>query len=240
MNEPSHFVGQIGESDLATLGLYRSKDGWEIAVDESGIYWLRIPANKDNESTFAKLPLIHRWTLQGELLFRRKHQLPDRVLPICPWKPLSEGLPFQKSTLCLPACPPAPLPLTLIHSSMEMEPLALLTESDRALRWAEQAFAPRLKPLQFSVCENSEVLFLGTPLPPIEGTAYYELGRLLIPSGWSLPDYLHHLDMEEAFALRDDERVLLRHDHSADRILREQLLPCTRANLRTSLTPSYA
>jgi len=79
MNEPSHFVGQIGESDLATLGLYRSKDGWEIAVDESGIYWLRIPANKDNESTFAKLPLIHRWTLQGELLFRRKHQLPDRV-----------------------------------------------------------------------------------------------------------------------------------------------------------------
>ena len=236
----SHLVGQIGSSDLPALGPFRSLAGWELAEDEAGGHWLRIPITEENEKSFAQLPLLHRWTLRGNLLYRKAHQLPERAQPQSLWKPLSESLPFQKIPASLPACPPFPLPLTLVSSSVEVPPVALLTESDFALRWGEQSFAPRLEKLRFSVCENSEVIFLGSPLPPVEGTALYQLGRLLIPNGLALPDYLHHRDVEEAFALRDDEQVLLRPDGSGDRLLEEQLLPCTRAHLRASLAFSHA
>ncbi|WP_411844686.1 hypothetical protein AAFN60_11695 [Roseibacillus persicicus] len=240
MTSPPQLVGLLAGKELPALGRYRAEQGWTVNAADEKHFWLRIPFTEKNRKAFEKLPLLHRWELREDLLYRRNHQLPEQSLPEGEWKPLCDALPFPRPATGLPACPPAPIIVQLVPSPLEQEPIALLTEGERAGKWSESAFLPRLKKLQFSVCETTEVLFLGFPLPPLEGTALYQIGRLLLPCGWALPDFIHPLDYEEAFSLRADELLLLRPDHTADRLLKEQLLPATRAYLRASLSTANA
>jgi len=230
MPDYSHLVGLLAEQDLSALALFRDRD-WLLARSAEG-FFVQIPAEEE-KSAFDSLPFTNRWLQKENLLFPFHAHLPERALPSESWQPLATVLPFQKPPSALLGLSPSCLSVTLEISSTYHPSTAVLTSQKAAQFWLEKAFSFRLAPLRFAFSESQELLILGSPLPPLTGILLYQIGKLLIPSGLGLPAYLHHLDLEEALHLREDQIALLGKD-SAEVILEEQFLPATRANFRTS------
>ena len=111
---------------------------------------------------------------------------------------------------------------------------ALLCRGEIFAAWAETAFAPRLECLRFACCDDGRTFVAGHPLPAIPGAGFHRLGRLWLPCGWRLPDHAWPELLEEVLGLGANRMTILHPDGSHEELDEENLVPATRAAVRTT------
>ena len=236
MTALGHRVGRIHARDLGALAAYRGLPGWSLRPDTNGISWLKVPTG--DEENFRKLPLLGRWTSDASgKLTREGKSVPEALLPDDGWQPLATMLPVAPPPRGAPGMPPPAVGFRLETDDAGHPAAALLCRREDFAAWASTAFAPRIECLRFACCEDGRAFVVGTPLPSLPGAGFHCIGRLWLPCGWRLPDHTWPELLEETLGLGRNRMCLLHPDGSHEELDEENLIPATRAAVR-STTPA--
>lgn len=234
MSDVLHLVGRMAAGDLVSLTGYRQRPGWALREDGGQVFLIRVPA-ADGED-FRKLPLLARWSADAEgRLTREGRRIPEAVLPVDGWLQPASLLPVGAPMKGLPGMSPAPVRFQLLQGGAERPAEALLCRGEDFLRWVGTAFSRRLDGLHFAASADGRVFVTGTPLPPVPGTGYHACGKLWIPSGHTLPDWIWSGLVEDVLDLGNNRVALLHADGSHEDIAVENLIPATRASVRNTM-----
>lgn len=225
------FIALVKSNDLASLAPHRHRDGWKVAVHGDGTCFLKLPQSAENEEYFAHLPCLKRWTLDDRnRLTPPGKELPDALLPELAWLPLASLLPITSTEIRENEPFFGHLGFSLIESSKEMDPSALLLPFHSFSTWAENAPFPRLSKIKYALCNSGQALITGPPLPPLAGQTFYRNHKLLIPSGYALPSFIRAEDLTRG----NDQILLIDPDNTVHTIGSELFLPATRSSIRTT------
>lgn len=233
MNSLEHRVGRIATADLGALAVFRGHVGWALCPDDADQWWLRVPAT--DEDHFRKLPLLGRWSPDDAgLLVRDGRRVPEAPLPRDGWQSLVALLPLSPPQRNVPGMPPPAVGFGLERDVAEHAAAALLGSFADFAAWADTAITPRLAGLKFACAADGRVFIAGHPLPPIPGAAFHRQGRLWLPCGWRLPDHAWPDLLEEVLKLGRNRLALFHPDGSHEELDEENLVPATRAAVRTT------
>lgn len=226
-------VGKLAAGDLGALAAFRAHAGWLLREEDGGVFWLRVPAEDEDE--FRKLPLLGRWNLvDGGKIVREGHRVPEALLPADGWKPLAVFLPVMPPPRGGPGMPPVPVGFELVADDAGTPADALLCRWGAFVGWVETAFAPRLERLHYACSEDGRAFVCGDPLPAIPGGGFYRAGRLWLPCGQRLPDHAWPELLEEVLRLGRNRMAILHADGSHEELDEENLIPASRAAVRTT------
>ncbi|RZK53909.1 MAG: hypothetical protein EOO59_11950 [Hymenobacter sp.] len=175
----------LAEAQRAALGTVRDQPGLRVAAD-AGQLWLRgLPAAGPLPLALHQLPARAAYSADAAgRLFPDGRPTPTGRLPLLAWQPILEFVPLELPTAALPGQLPAPVPVRLVPSAQSRPGAALLTTLAAWQAYAETAPAVRLAGLRFAASSRSQVLLLGTPLPPLPGQEYWLANGLLLPAGF--------------------------------------------------------
>lgn len=233
MSNRAYRVGRIAATDLGALASWRGLAGWELAADGAERFWLRVPI--DDEEIFRKLPLLGRWVSDADgRLVREGLRVPEAVLPEEGWMSVSKILAVLPPSRGAPAMPPPAVGFRLEADIGGHPAAALLCRGDVFSAWADTAFAPRLECLRFAWCEDGRAFVAGLPQPAIPGAGFHRIGRLWLPCGYRLPDHVWPELLEELLGLGRNRMTLLHPDGTHEELDEENLVPATRAAVRSS------
>jgi hypothetical protein len=226
-------IGRIATTDLGVLAAYRDRTGWAIRDEGDGFHWLRVPAT--DEDLFRKLPLSGRWSLDSDHRLTRDGRLvAEALLPTDGWQSLAAVITITPPLRGAPGMPPLAVSFHLVADAEMQAAGALLCRLEDFTTWAESALAPRFSCLRFAAAVDGRVFVAGRPLPSIAGASYYRSGRLWLPCGWSLPDHTWPDLLESVLKLGRNRLTLLYPDGSHEELDEENLVPATRAAVRTT------
>jgi len=235
VNARTYRVGRLSASDLGALAPHRARTDWALCPDGTAHFWLRVP--ESDETLFQKIPLTRRWTsLRDHTLIRDGHRVAEATLPQVGWQPLPIYITLDLPQRGSPGMPPPPMALALIKDSNDRPADALICDGVTFATWAETAFSLRLECLHFACCADRRAFVQGCPLPAIPGTACYQEGQLWLPCGYRLPDHLWPELLADVLALGNNRMTLLHPDGSHEKLDSENLIPATRASVRSSIS----
>ena len=232
-------VGRIATADLGTLAAHRALPGWSMRSDGPAEFWLRVPM--EDEEIFRKLPLSGRWAAGDDrLLVRDGRFVPEAVLPSDGWVSPATIVSVTPPARGGAGMPPPAIAFQLEPVDADHPARALICQARAFAEWAETAFAPRLDRLRFAVCEDGRAFITGHPLPAMAGSTFYQLGRLWLPCGYGLPDYAWPELIEESQGLGRNRMAIFQRDGSFEEVDEENLVPVTRAAVRTTISGTAA
>lgn len=225
------FVVLVKSGDLASLALHRHRDGWEIALHIDDTCFLKVPQNPQNDSILIHLPCLKRWVLDDhDRLIPLGKKLPEILLPTLAWLSLANLLPLTTTHVRENEPFFGHLGFTLVAATHHQAPTALRLPFQDFAKWAGTAPAPRLSKLKYALSNSDGALVIGSPLPPLPGPTFYQDQQLLIPSGFTLPDFI----LAENFTTNPNQLLLIDPDQTVHTINQELLLPATRSSIRTT------
>lgn len=112
-------------------------------------------------------------------------------------------------------------------------PNLLITDIPAAVRWADTALGLRLDRLAFAINRSQkQLLFQGTPLPPLAGERFTLQDRIALPAGYDFDLPLTHKELATRLALADDGFALFNPDATYTWLADDLFVPATRASLR--------
>ena len=122
--------------------------------------------------------------LDDEQLAPMGRSVPSNRLPGGEWISLKDWLP-----VALPSCRFAgvmadPPPIRLVRSNQTQQVNLMLCDFHAWSNYALNAAKFRLNSLKFACSENEKVLVHGTPLPPIQGSLWFETHGIAVPCGF--------------------------------------------------------
>ncbi|MEO0447523.1 MAG: hypothetical protein AAF191_15730, partial [Verrucomicrobiota bacterium] len=100
--------------------------------------------------------------------------------------------------------------------------------------WSETILAPRLEGLQCALATDGRCLLKGAPFPGVAGTPLFRAGRLWLPAGYALPDFLWPELVEEALSVPGGATALVHPDGEGELIPEEAWVAVTRATVRVN------
>ena len=132
------------------------------------------------------IPYAERLYEQKNLLFRLQSRLPFCSLPSLLWTPLEKGLPIQlpQHNFNYFGIEQTAL-LALTPSGREREAVAIRVPVQALQAYITTAAAVRLQPLQWLLM-SEYALIIGTPLLPLAGATFWQLGNYLLATGYTL------------------------------------------------------
>jgi hypothetical protein len=228
-------IGRIATADLGVLAAFRDRTGWALRDEDSGsgFHWLRVPAT--DEDLFRKLPLVGRWSMDSEYRLTRDGRLvAEALLPTDGWQSLAAMIAVMPPGRGAPGMPPPAVSFRLVPDGEMQQAGALLCRLTDFAAWADSALAPRFAGLRFAATDDGRVFVSGHPLPAIAGASFYRNGRLWLPCGWKLPDHTWPELLESVLKLGRNRLALLHPDGSHEELDEENLVPATRAAVRTT------
>jgi hypothetical protein len=226
-------IGRIATADLGVLAAFRDRSGWTLRDEGDGFHWLRVPAT--DEDLFRKLPLSGRWSLDSDQRLTRDGRLvAEALLPTDGWQSLAAVIAVLPPLRGAPGMPPPAVSFQLEPDAEMQAAGALLCRFSDFATWADGALAPRFAGLRFAATDDGRVFVSGHPLPSIAGASHYKRGRLWLPCGWRLPDHTWPDLLESVLKLGRNRLALLYPDGSHEELDEENLVPATRAAVRTT------
>lgn len=219
----------LAAADLPAVGPHRHRDAWEVAQESDDNWLLKVPNTTENTAILGKLPCLQRWHLEvTNKLVPFGKSLPNKALPSLSWLPVSTILPVIPERSQTNEQFFGHVSFSLVPASQPREIDAIRLPFSDFASWAELAPAFRLHRLNFALSSEGLALVLGTPPPPLPAECYYLCGKLLIPSGYGLPNHLSPHFLEA----RSDHYLLVEKDSSVHSIGAELLVPATRSSVR--------
>jgi len=189
----------------------RRVGGWEGWVVGDTV-WVRGGALSDEQQVWrSRIPWEAQYELrEGNWLFEKGRSLPTQPLPPGPWRPLAEILTPVAPTAALAGELRGRVVFELLPSATEQPATLLQAPLPVWGHYALSAPMIRLAPLQFVVNEAQNVaLICGTPLPPLSGRRFYQVGRIIMPLGYAPFPRMSAATLAILLELEEDETALL-------------------------------
>jgi hypothetical protein len=236
------WVIRLARQDASSLAGLRLIPNVEVGEDDTTI-WLRVKtADESLAPKLAGLPARERYEwLPSNALRAMDARIPSAQLPNVHWRPIAEWLKVEAPTAALPGIlnlQPSTFNLqrlTLVRSSVELEPELLLTSIEEFNRFAETAAQVRLDRLQFAANAEGSVLVRGRPLPPLSGKRFVLHGPVAVPAGYSWQPAVSAEVLASSFGVSGDTLILWSADGTFTRLYGEQFVPASRSAIRATL-----
>lgn len=227
------YVFKLLEKDKDALGTVRCMDGLKVA-EYDGYIWLRgISISAEIPLQLKQLPVKNTYTVnEYQQIFDIGKLVPIAQLQQLHWQPIASYITVEAPTAALPGVTNERTTIKLVASAEEKDSSALLTTLTIWKQYAETASAIRLAPLQFAVSENDEVLIIGTPLPPLPGKSFWQLGGLYLPDGYVFEFTMAASFINKQLNAKQDAILVFNTDGSYHRIDRSFFIPAKRSAIR--------
>lgn len=227
------YVFKLLEKDKDALGFVRCMDGLKVA-EYDGYIWLRgISISAEIPLQLKQLPIKNTYTVnEHQQLFDIGKLVPIAQLQHLNWLSIASYITVEAPTAALPGVTNERTTIKLVASTEEKNSTALLTTLSIWKQYAETASAIRLAPLQFAVSENNEVLIIGTPLPPLPGKSFWQLGGLYLPDGYVFEFTMAASFINKQLNAKKDAILVFNTDGSYHRIDRSFFIPAKRSAIR--------
>ncbi|MEM6570427.1 MAG: hypothetical protein AAF957_18595 [Planctomycetota bacterium] len=143
----------------------------------------------------------------GELIAAHPpgRRVPTALVPDAAWRAIADVLPVRVEAAALAGTLPPPVELSVVRGGPPREPAALRVSLARLVDWIDLAPAARFESLVFAADASGEALVLGTPLPPLEGTLYWEAAGVLVPCGHRIDPDVDGATARAVLAGEDDD-----------------------------------
>jgi hypothetical protein len=191
------------------LGAIRHWENLKLAFGDD-LVWVKDLTSVQADSTEVKsIPFKELYYASGPKLFRKGSLLPERNLPSLLWTPITRALPVT-----LPALNhnyfgvDGKVPVRLVRSEKETESFALKVGLETLAAYVHTAPAIRLGGLQWTIIGETEALITGTPLLPLQGSAFWRRESFLLPAGFDLELPLLYKELNHLLNPHNDSFVL--------------------------------
>ena len=176
----------VPERYKAALYSLRKWPQLKMATDK-GLIWLKGLLQSDMESPdLLRIPMLERYCLKNTRLYPLGKQLPKMVAPTLLWSDLQRGLRVE-----LPAenfnyfGVDQTHRLELVASTTPKPVTASIINLKLLETYLYDAPQVRVAGLRWLLLGTTEALVVGTPLLPVPGRDYYQMGCFLIPAGFA-------------------------------------------------------
>lgn len=171
---------------ISEIGLFKMRH-WPLVLGaRDGVrFWLKgLTPDQINSVEMRTLSHVAIFYSRNGQLYKMNSLLPDQPEPMLDWQPLHRLFPvtLPKSNAYLREIPE--ITVRLIPENREHSAAALQTSAAILKRYVTGAPTVRLENLQWVLLENGEVLVIGSPILPINGTAYWRDGAHFLPAGF--------------------------------------------------------
>ena len=176
---------RLPAAQLNALGRLRQAPGVQV-LELGGAIWLRGEQRDEKlRRRLATLPeaRLHSVLDDGQLVELHR-RVPSGHLPSGDWAELSQWLQVALPTAALPAQVTERPVLRIVRGGAAQDANVLLTEGSHWLNFGGSSAAIRLKPLTFAVSSSPTVVIRGTPLPPLPGERFVEIGGIAVAAGY--------------------------------------------------------
>lgn len=244
------WAAEISKDFHRELAQLRLLPGVELAETSSSV-WLRGKTSlEEAQAALGQIPHVRLYLVEAAGLRLQGHLLVSRTWPgkfssarsvesneqfVTAWQPLIEGIAVELPRAGYATGAVPPLTIRLVRSLRQQRSTLLITIADSWLEFAASAPKVRLDRLTFAISEDSRVLVLGEPLPPLPGQQFWDVDGNLIPIGWMCSPNLDGQTLSLALGRDRNEYLLFSEDGSVESIPMSSFVPATRAAVRSSL-----
>lgn len=180
------YLFEISKEHKEFLATIRQWNNVRIAFAETAIWLKDFTEEQMKSPNLLQIPHLIKYKEKQNLLFKNTSLLPSKKMPSALlWSPIQNALPVE-----LPSLNHnffgihESIEVTIVPSEIEKEAKAILTTISVLKAYVEQSPEVRLNPLQWVLLED-KVLIVGTPLLPIKGKVFWQLGNSFLPVGYN-------------------------------------------------------
>ncbi|RYY51458.1 MAG: hypothetical protein EOO06_00200 [Chitinophagaceae bacterium] len=183
-------IGYLVRVDKASRGHLAAIRHWQnlkLAFDGDRI-WIKDIWEAQLQSVELKsIPYKTVFYERDTKLYPLGSLLPSGNIPAVLWTPIERALPID-----LPAFNhnyfgvDEKVSIKLIPSEKEVDAMAMITTIASLEQYMNTAPAVRLQPIMWTILNNDKALLIGKPLLPLNGQAFWQMGRSLLPAGYEL------------------------------------------------------
>ena len=218
------------------LGLIRHWTGLMIAIDGSNIWLKGITTNQEKKDIFQSIPFLESFTISGDKLFPKGHQLPSQSMPTqLSWSPIHKALPvqFPKQNHNFFGVSEQ-FKINIIASKTRREAIAMMTTMAHLKNYVLSAPKIRLESLKWIIL-NKKILIMGTPILPIPGQTLWQQGRHLLPTGYDFEYPILAPKISKIIQSSDDQIILWTPETTYSLIEAKQLRALTIRSFRLTI-----
>lgn len=175
-------VEKTHQNDLVEL---REWTNLKVAIEKNEIWITDFTAEQIDSPQVKKLPFKTPYYSSGGQLYRLNSRLPERNEPMLLWSEFTRAAPIKLSEYNHNYFGVnAAIAIQLIKTDIEQSPAAMLTTLDALQHYISTAPLVRLKPLEWSLVNDTMALIFGTPLIPINGQVFWQRKAFFLPVGY--------------------------------------------------------
>lgn len=178
---------ELHKSHLEYLAPIRHWDNLKLAFEGERAFIKDFTPLQINDVVLLQIPHIIVYELKEQLLFRKDKLVPTKKLPSALlWMPILNALPIDLPKYNMNYFGiHDKIDIKIVKSEAEQKPYGVITKLENVKGYIETLPQVRLQNLKWIIIEDS-ILFLGTPLLPIKGQAYWLKDNCLFPTGYAL------------------------------------------------------
>jgi MoxR-vWA-beta-propeller ternary system domain bpX2 len=230
------FLFEISKEYKEFLATIRQWSTIKIAFTETSIWLKDFTDEQMKSASLLQIPHLIKYREKENLLFLNDSLLPSKKMPSALlWSPIQKALPVELPSLNHNFFGvQQQIDVRIVPSEIEREAMAMLTSIQNLQDYLEQSPDVRLKPLKWMILED-KALVLGTPLLPIKGVVFWQMGNALLPIGFDfeLPILKNIIDKKVNF--NSENWILWQSDNSYVSLPKENVQPLSIGSLRLTL-----
>jgi hypothetical protein len=227
---------EIDESGVDFLGPIRHWQHLSMAA-AGGMIWVRGLRSDDlGNSVLRGIPHARVLYLRGDHLYPENGLVPTKKMPPgLNWRPLSKGLPlgfpsFNHNYFGIGER----LAVRLVASTVEASAVAVLLPVETLRSYAIAASAVRLRHLRWIVL-GREALVIGTPMLPLPGRSFWQLGEHLLPAGYTFEFPILAETIGRRLCRQAGDRVFWSEDGSCLVLAHADVVPLSPGSIRMTV-----
>lgn len=218
------------------LGSIRHWENLKTASNENSIWIKDFTDWQLRDSTLQSIPFTRFYYCRDNLLFPKGSLLPQQKQPSFLWTPIQKAFPVtieaynhnffgvqQRQTI------------RLITTETEQQATVLLVDIEMANKYIHQAPAIRLQHLRWLLVNGSKALFVGAPMLPLNGDAFWQKGNFIFPVGYSMEFPILENQVKQIINADGDALIWWTNEHAYSLIKASLLQPLSIASWRQTI-----
>ena len=232
------FLIRINRSDLASLAQIRHFENLKMGFHENDVWITGFSMEQINGAAVKTLPKKSIFYQKNTRLFPKDSLLPTDKLPSgLLWTPIQKALLLEAPQLNHNFFGiQSHIDIQLARFKEEKQPFATLINLDehsRAMIQSSPSF--RLKPLKYTVINNSKLLVLGHPTLPIRGLSFWLHDDFILPNGYHFKFPILSKSIKQYIDAKKDHYILWQKNNSYALIKKTDFKPLSMSSFRRTI-----
>lgn len=226
----------MNEADLDDMAALRQWTNLKIAFDAGQIWVSNFEEYQIDSVGVKSIPHKTIYYAKAGKLYPKNSLLPARNEPALLWTPIERALPIQLDDFNHNYFGTEErLAVKLVAIDTPKEAQVMLTSLDNLREFAETAPAIRLKPLEWVLMDNTDVLIFGQPVLPIKGSMFWVSHHAILPVGYDFEWTLLTAFIDKKINADKDHWVIWNQDATYFKIAKKAIRRLTLSSVRRTI-----